>query len=199
MEFTHTRTVKVVALLLLLTALTQAVYTALYLNAPEIERKIIWGLEGVIFPLLAGFAGAALATDRRYALVFSAIAFSAVFNLIQVGIGLTQFGPFGGAASGGAEFGAIAGGVFGLSFFVYNAAKVLLGLAALICGMTRMNDGAKALGGLTALVGTVALATNALVIILDMSGTTLSRVAGGSGVVTAILLALCLFSLKSDD
>lgn len=199
MEFTQSRTIKITAILLLLTALSQPVYTALYISAPEVDRQILWGLEGLIFTLLVAFAGSALVLNKRYSLVFAAIAFSAVLNIVQVGIGVTQFGPFGAVARANAELSGLAGGVVGLSFFVYNTAKILLGLAALAFGMSKMKDGGKALGGLTALAGLVAFATNALVIVLDLHGTPVSRVAGASGVVATLFLAICVFGIKSDD
>ena len=77
MEFTQDRTVKIVAILLLLAAISQPIYTALYINAPEVNRQFIWGLEALVFVLLAAFAGSALVGANRYTLGFSAIAFCA--------------------------------------------------------------------------------------------------------------------------
>jgi len=42
------------------------------------------------------------------------------------------------------------------AFFGYNAAKILLGLAAIVFGMAKMKDGNKALGGVTLWVGAAA-------------------------------------------
>ena len=72
MELTQNNTIKVVAILLVLTAVTQPIYTALFIGAPDVSRNFIWGLEGIIFVLLAAFAGSALAMAKRYALGFSA-------------------------------------------------------------------------------------------------------------------------------
>ena len=88
MDFTQSRTVKTVAILLLLAAISQPIYTLLYLAAPDVDRQILWGLEGLLFVLLAAFAGSALVGARRYTLGFSAIAFCAVLNVVQVGVGL---------------------------------------------------------------------------------------------------------------
>ena len=77
MEFTQKRTLKILAALLLLAAIIQPIYTLLYQMAPEMNRQILWRLEALIFVLMAAFAGAAMVTsDKRYALGFSAIAFS---------------------------------------------------------------------------------------------------------------------------
>ncbi len=198
MEFTQDRTVKIVAILLLLAAISQPIYTALYIQAPDIDRQLIWGLEGLLFVLLSAFAGSALVMAKRYTLGFSAIAFSAVLNVIQVGVGLTQFGPFGATSQANPELGALTGAVVAFSFFGYNAAKILLGLAALVFGMAKMNEGGKALGGITALVGVVAIVANTLVMMLGRNGFVPSPLAGGSGVAATLLLAFCLLSLNRD-
>ncbi|MEM9668813.1 MAG: thiamine biosynthesis protein ThiC [Pseudomonadota bacterium] len=199
MELTQSGTNKAVAALLLLAAISQPIYTALYISAPEVERQFLWGLEALLFVVLTALAGSALAMAKRYTLAFSAIAFSAVLNVVQVGVGLVQFGPAGEVAGAGAEFGALAGAIFAFSFFAYYAAKVLLGLAALVIGMGKMGEGGKALGGLTALAGFVAFAANTILMMFGRDGFLPSPVAGASGVVATLLLAICLFGLNSDD
>lgn len=199
MDLSQRQTVKIVGLMLLVAAITQPIYTAFYLWAPAIDRKILWGLEGLLFVLLTAFAGSALVMAKRYTLGYAAIAFSAVLNVIQVGVGLTQFGPFRTATEANAEFGIVASSVVAFSFFGYNAAKILLGLAAIDFGMAKMKDGNKALGGVTALVGAVALGANTLVMMFGLKGFLPSPVAGASGVAATLLLAFCLLSLKSDD
>jgi len=198
MEFTQRRTVHILAILLLLTALSQPIYTALYLGAPDIDRQFLWGLEGLLFALLAAFAGSALVMAKRYTLGFSAIAFASVLNVVQVGVGLTQFGPFGAAAEANAELAGVASSVVAFSFFGYNAAKILLGLAAMVFGMAKISQGNRALGGLTVLVGAVAFVANTVVMMFGLEGFLPSPVAGGSGVTATLLLAICLLSLKSD-
>ncbi len=199
MEFTQSRTVKIVAILLLLAAISQPIYTALYIGAPDFNRQFLWGLEGLLFVLLAAFAGSALVMAKRYTLGFSAIAFSAVLNVVQVGVGLTQFGPFRAAAESNADLSDVASSVVAFSFFGYNAAKILLGLAAVVFGMAKMSEGNKALGGAAVLVGAVAFVANTLVMMFGLQGFLPSPVAGGSGVLATLLLALCLFSVSSED
>lgn len=199
MDFTHNQTVKFTAILLLLAAISQPIYTALYLGAPDVDRRFLWGLEGLIFVLLATFAGSALVTAKHYVVGFSAIAFSAVLNVVQVGVGLTQFGPFREAAEANPELGGVAFSVVAFSFFGYNAAKVLLGLAAIVFGVAKMKAGGKLLGGLTALVGLVAFVANTLVMMFGLNGFLPSPIAGGSGVLATLLLAICLFGLKQDE
>lgn len=199
MDFSQDRTVKIVALLLLLAALTQPIYTALYLGAPEIDRQFLWGIEGLIFVLLAAFAGSALVMAKRYTLGFSAIAFASVLNVVQVGVGLTQFGPFREAVEANPDLTGIGLSVVAFSFFGYNAAKILLGLAAIEFGRARMNAGGKTLGGLTVLVGAVAFLANTMVMMFGREGVVPSPLAGGTGVLATLLLAVCLYGLKSDD
>lgn len=183
----------------MLAAISQPIYTALYLGAPDVDRRFLWGLEGLIFVLLATFAGSALVMAKQYVVGFSAIAFSAVLNVVQVGVGLTQFGPFREAAEANPDLSGVAFSVVAFSFFGYNAAKILLGLAAIVFGMARLKAGGKFLGGLTALVGLIAFAANTLVMMFGLNGFLPSPVAGGSGVLATLLLAICLFGLRNDD
>lgn len=199
MELTQSRTVKIIAVLLLLAAISQPIYTALYLGAPEVDRSLIWGIEGFIFVVLAAFAGSALVMAKRYTLGFSAIAFSAALNVIQVGVGVTQFGPFREAAIAVSDLEGVASSVVAFSFFGYNAAKILLGLAAIVFGMAKLKQGGKLLGGLTVLFGAAAFVANSIIIVVSRDGFLPSPVAGGTGVVATLLLALCLFSVADDS
>lgn len=199
MDLTHKTTVKIVALLLLLAAVTQPIYTALYLGAPEIDRQFLWGIEGLLFVLLAAFGGSALVMAKRHTLGFSAIAFASVLNVVQVGVGLTQFGPFHEAAEANPELSGIGLSVIAFSFFGYNAAKILLGLAAIEFGRARMIAGGKTLGGLTVLVGAAAFLANTMVMMFGLDGFLPSPLAGGTGVLATLLLAICLFGLNSED
>ena len=200
MELTQVKTIKIIAALLLLSAITQPIYTALFLGAPDVaSRQALWGLEGLVFVFLVAFAGSALVMAKHYTLGFSAIAFSAMLNVVQVGVGYTLFKPFGEAAQANAELGAISFAVVLFGFFIYNAAKILLGLAAVVFGIANSNQGRKVLGGLTAIVGAVAIVANAIVLMLGIRGGFPSPIAGGSGVAATLLLAICLLSLNKAD
>lgn len=199
MELTFKRDIRIIAVLLLAAAVTQTIYTALHIARMEVPRGLLWGAEGVIFVLLAAFAGAALAEARRFPLVFSAIAFSALLNVVQVGIGHTMFVQLREAAGADEALAPVAATVVSLGFFTYNAAKMLLGLAALALGLARMSEGGRVLAGLTALAGALALVANALVMALGLDGAVPSPVAGGSGVAATVLLALCLLGLPRES
>ncbi len=199
MEFTLKRTVQVLVFLIFAAAVSQPLYTALYLGAPDVDRGWLWGLEALIFVLMAAFAGSALAQSKRYSLGFSAIAMSAVLNVVQVGVGLTMFGPFREASQASEALAPAAGAVVAFSFMVYNAAKILLGLAALVFGMAKMNEGAKVLGGITVAIGAVAMIANTLSMALGRGFSGDLPLAGGSGVLATVLLALCLSVALKDD
>ncbi|MEM9504677.1 MAG: thiamine biosynthesis protein ThiC [Cyanobacteria bacterium P01_E01_bin.43] len=199
MELSLNRTIKITAVLLLLAAITQPIYTALYLGAPEIDRQFLWGIEGLIFVLMTAFAGSALVMAKRYTLGLAAIAFSAVLNVIQVGVGLMQFGPFLAAAETNPDLTGVATSVVAFSFFGYNAAKILLGLAAIDFGMAKMKAGGKALGGLTVLVGGLAFAANAIVMMFGREIFLPPPVAGATGVAATLLLAICLFGMRDEE
>ena len=62
-----------------------------------------------------------------------------------------------------------------------------------------MKDGGKILGGAAVLVGIIALIANTLVMMFGLRGFVPSPIAGGSGVLATLLLAICLFTLKSED
>ena len=199
MAFTNKRTIQITASLLLVLAITQAIYTTLYMAEISYSRQVAWGLEALLFTVLVAFASAAMLQAKSGQLGWSAIAFSAVLNIVQVSIGLTLFSSFGKVA--GAVEGAqpLIGGVVALSFMIYYAAKVLLGLAALVFGMTSMAKGSKAIGGLTALAGVVAIFANSILITFGRDGFLPSGVAGASGMIATLLLAICLINLYRKE
>ena len=82
MEFTQNQNTRYIAILLLVAVITQAVYTALYVAANDVPRQWLWGLEGLLFVLLAALAGAALVQAKQYTLGFSAIFASAILNVV---------------------------------------------------------------------------------------------------------------------
>lgn len=195
MELAPKRTLQALWALLFLAVLSQAVYTLLFITAQDMPRQWIWGVEGLIFVLLAPLAGSALVQMKQYSLGFSALFASSLLNIVQVGVGLTQFAPFREASHAVEGLAPAAAAVVAFSFFVYNAAKVLLGLAAICFGLVKYHEGAKALGGVTVLVGVVAVVTNAVVMMLGrMEGVP----SGATGVMATLLLGLCLLSLSRD-
>ena len=82
---------------------------------------------------------------------------------------------------------------------MYNAAKSLLGLAAVEFGMAKVKSGGNILGGAAVLFGAVAFVTNTIVMMFGRDGFLPAPVAGGTGVVATLLLAICLFSVRSEE
>lgn len=199
MDFTFERNVKLTAILLLIAAVTQAVYTGLYVSEADVPRAALWGTEAALFVMTALFAGTAMVQAKSHHIGFVAIGFAAVLNIIQVGIGLTQFGPFFEAAGAVEGMQPAAASVVAYSFMVYNAAKAMLAFAAIIFGMAKLAEGGKALGGLTAVVGGIAFVTNMLSMAMGRDWSGELPLAGGSGVLATILLAVCLFGVKGEE
>ncbi len=196
MELTQKQNLHVTSALLFLTVLTQAIYTALYLGANEIPRQWLWGLEGLVFIFLTAVAGSALVQTKHYALGFSAIFASAILNFVQVGVGVTQFGPFREVSQVVEAIAPAAGSVVAFSFFIYNGAKILLGLAAIVFGSAISQTDSKIIGRLTIVLGLAAIVTNSIVV---MFGRIDAVPSGATGVAATLLLAVCLLKLKSDD
>ena len=196
MEFTQKQNIKVICALLFLTVVTQAIYTGLYVAASDAPRIWLWSIEGLVFIVLIAVAGSALVQAKKYTLGFSAIFASAILNFVQVGIGLTQFGPFREVAQTVEGIGPATGSVVALSFFIYNGAEILLGIAALVFGSAVSQAGSKLIGRLTIFCGLVAIALNAIVM---MFGRIDGMPSGATGVVATLLLAICLCKLQSDD
>lgn len=196
MEFTQKQNTQAISTLLFLTVITQALYTALYIGASDVPRQWLWGVEGLVFVILAAIAGSALVQAKKYSLGFSAIFASAILNVVQVGIGLTQFGPFREAAQGLDAIAPAAGSVVALSFFLYNAAKILLGISAIVFGLAISQAGSTWLGRLTILLGFVAIATNSVVM---MFGKIDGIPSGATGVLATLLLAVCILKLRSVE
>lgn len=199
MELSTNRTVKLIAILLFLTAISQPLYTALYRFAPDFDRQFLWGIEALLFVLLATVAGSALVVTKRYALGFSAIAFSAILNVLQVGIGLTQFAPFGEVARANAELSALTTAIVAFSFFIYNAAKLLLGLAALIFGLAHFDNNNKIMAMALIVIGAVAFFANLFAMMLGSDSFLPRHVAGASGVLATLLLSICMFNLSKQN
>lgn len=198
MEFTFKRTVQIAGLLLLFSALSQAVYTVLYTLKADVPRQLVWGAEGFIFVLMAAFAGSALVQANGQQLGWSAITAAALLNVVQVGVGLTMFGPFFEAAGAVEALSPAARAVVAFSFMVYNAAKVLLALALIVFGLARYNVGSQLLGGICVLLGFVALVTNTVSMAMGRDVFGELPLAGGSGVLATLLLAVCLLTLSGS-
>jgi hypothetical protein len=175
LELSFRRTTQVIALLLLAAAFTQAVYTAL---------------------LMSAFSGAALVQAERQRLAWSAITVAAILNVVQVGVGLTMFGPFFEAAGDIEALTPAARSVVAFSFMIYNAAKVLLALALIVIATAMLKAGSNLLGGAGAIIGAVALVSNAASMAAGRGVFGELPLAGASGVIATLVLAICIVTSK---
>ena len=192
------------ALALLTIAATQSIYTGLAFSGAEVPRQLIWGFEGIVFTLLCAVCGAAMVQAGRHHLGWAAIFAAAILNVVQVGVGLTLFGPFGDYAAANPDAAPLMSGIVAYSFMVYNAAKALIGLAAIVFGAAFIRAGArggggKALGAIAALLGATALIANTLSLALGRGFSGELPLAGGSGVLATIALGVLLLALDPRE
>ncbi|WP_108790728.1 thiamine biosynthesis protein ThiC [Erythrobacter sp. Alg231-14] len=199
MELTQGRTVKIIAYMLIALAVSQPIYTALFLVAPDVDRLFMWRFEAVIFVLLAALSMSAAITAKQFALGFSAIALAALLKLLAVGLGLTQFWPFAAVGEANADLAEVATSVVALSFFSYNAGNILLGLAAVVLGTAKSRAGGSIVGRATTIVGALAILANALVMMFGFQGAIPSPVGGATGVLASVLIGLCMFSINPEE
>ncbi len=196
MQLTYTQAARGTGLLLLLAAVTQAIYTALYTTGADVPRQLLWGTEAILFVFMAAVAGSALVQTRGQHLAWSAITAAAVLNVVQVGVGLTMFGPFFEAAADVDGLTPTARAVVAFSFMVYNAAKMLLALALVGFALERLRSGAVVIRWAGAVTGLVAMLSNAASMTAGRDVFGELPLAGGSGVVATVLLAFFLLTLK---
>lgn len=185
MDKNETKIVPAIAMLLLLTVLTQILYIVKSSFKIDIDSAAIWSVEAVTFLALLVLGLVAMVRHSQWAMTWAAIAMGGLFNVIQVGMGLTMFKPLSdaGAALEPAYSAIVAG-----AFYCYFAGKFLFGFAAIHVGLTllRYTGAAKALGALAALTGAAAMAVNLGGI---AAGMTLLYPAGAAGTLATLLLA----------
>ncbi|WP_155805979.1 hypothetical protein [Erythrobacter litoralis] len=185
MAFTIRGAVIAVSLALLATVASQLFYIGVVaeLDDGTFLRKVTWTTEMAMFSLVA-IAALPLASRSTVPLVWAAIAISGIMNVIQVGIGLAEFGPAREAADE-AVFQSVLGG----AFFLYFHAKALIGMAAIGLGLSALAHGTlgKVLGGLSILAGAAAAVLNLLAM---ANGMEVMFPAGASGTAATALFAL---------
>lgn len=183
----HAARIVIVALVSLV--VTQAIYFTLYSSHAEINRPLIWGFEAAAYLAIAVCALTGLARGTGPGAGWAAIAISGVLNAVQIGMGLTLFGPLHAA---GEALAPVYDAVVAGAFYLYFAGRALFGFAALLFGLGAWRAGggaAKALGGLAMLAGLAALALNLPAMALGMD---LLLPAGASGTLAMLLLALVI-------
>jgi len=183
-----TKSLRIVPILLISLVVTQIVYVVLSGNGFDINRAVLWSTEAVACLAITVLALAALAPNTPLALAWAAIAISGILNIVQLGMGLTMFGPLSEAGEVMAPaYKAIVAG----AFFLYFAGKLLFGFAAIIVGASMLRAGgvARVTGALAALAGLSAIVVNLGGMAAGME---LAFPAGATGTAATLLLAVAL-------
>ena len=210
MDTTTRRAAIFVAAALILSVVTQIVYMlalggpsasdpsvgvtnadrAAYFTDRWAEIAMVWTIELALFTGLAAAAFVALARGNALPTTWAALALAGIFNVIQLGIGLTMFAP---AATAGEALSPLLTTVLGGAFFFYFLAKVLIGLAGIGFGLALLGQGStavKAVGLLSIVVGIGAAAINILAI---PQGLSMVFMAGAAGTVAALTTGVAIW------
>lgn len=193
MSITPRGAARVAAIALLGTVATQLFYIAVVSPTDDaLLRKITWTSEMALYSLVTVIA-LVLVARARSPLVWAAVTLAGLVNVIQVGIGLAEFGPAQ-EANDPKVFASVLGG----AFFLYFHGKAMIGMATVGAGMglARHNQGwRRAFGWLAAAAGLAAAALN-LLGMADGMGIVFEAGAAGTAA-TALFAVVVLLSL--DD
>ena len=182
-----------IAVAMIVVVITQIAY--LTLKGDIITGRMIWSVEALAFSSIAVLALLRLAESgvSRFtsSLAWASLSLFGVVNLVQVGIGLTMFGPLGDA---GDLLGPVMGAVLAFAFFLYFTGKLFVGAAAIAIGMPLLkisNGSTKLMGGFCALIGLVAIGLNATGMVIGME---LVTAAGAAGTAATLFVAIALLT-----
>ncbi len=186
-----------VSIMLLLTVATQSLYLATLSGVGIVDgwplRSTIWTTEILLFTgiTIASLVGLVRSSDMQWG--WAALLVSGLINILQSGIGLSMFLP---ATKAGAEFAPLMGTLLAGSFLFYNLAKAILGLVALIFGLSLFRNDktfGKVVGLVSMLAGVIAIVLNIAAVRLGLGSVPFS---GASGSI-ATLFAGCAIWLSA--
>ncbi len=196
MDFTVRRSAQIVIVALFSVVITQIIYVVLSSVGADINPSVIWATEAVAFLAISLFALIPLVRSTHHSVAWAAVALGGVFNVIQVGMGLTMFGPLKDAGEAMAPaFQSILAG----AFFAYFAGKFLFGLAAILTGAGLLRSDvatAKGVGGLALLTGLAAMLTNLVAMAVGMD---MIQSAGAAGTAATAFLVLTLILVTRTE
>ncbi|MEM8696694.1 MAG: hypothetical protein AAGE05_11795 [Pseudomonadota bacterium] len=203
MDFTTRRAGALIAAALILSIVTQIFYM-MTLGGPQAsdpavgvtnadivyyfterwaEVATVWTIELAAFAIIAVGALVVAVRSTTAQTAWAALAFSGLFNVIQVGIGLSMFKP---AAMAGEALAPMFSTIVAGAFLFFFLAKVLIGLAGIGLGLALVsgaNGIAKAVGVISILVGLAAAAMNIFAI---PQGMAMVFEAGAAGTAAAL-------------
>jgi hypothetical protein len=201
MPHTSRNLATIVAIMLLLTVATQLLYTATLSGVGIVDgwplRSTIWTAEILLFTGIAIASLVALVRSPDMQLGWAALVVAGLINMVQSGIGLSMFLP---ATNAGAEFAPLMGTVLAGSFLFYNLAKAILGVAALVFGLSLFRTN-KSIGRM---VGLVSVITGVIAIILNVAAVHLGLgsvpFSGASGAIATFFAGYAVwFSARQPD
>ena len=182
--------IRALAAVLFITVASQLFYITVVSGSPiEVLRPITWFTELLAFSASAVIALALGSRHPAQAGIWATLAIAGLVNLIQVGMGLSMFGPAMDAAESAPELFAT---VLAGAFFFYFLAKLLLGVAGIFLGVGAAREGgalATGLGSLTAIAG---LASFALSLLAMIDAESWRFAAGAAGTAATALVGLLL-------
>jgi hypothetical protein len=196
---TDNRLIRGLAAALLVTVASQIFYiTIVSASENEMLRPLTWFTELFAFSVVAIFAHALAARRPGDAVMWSAIAVSGAFNVLQVGMGLSMFAP---ALEVQETVPQLFTAILAGAFFFYFLAKLLVGAAAVSLGLASVRNGgglAKGIGALALLAGSAAIGLSVAAMI-DRESWTFAAGAAGTAVTAVFGMALLVASAKSQD
>lgn len=189
-----------IAAMLLVSVLTQIFYVT-GLGEPDsfaqswadIARPTVWMIELAAFTVITVSAIVASARSNVMSAAWAALALFGLFNIVQVSMGLSMFGPLSSAGEAAAPvFSAVLAG----AFFFYFLAKALLGMAAIGFGIVLLSSGAKLskLAGILAVLSGIAAA--AINIFALPQGMAHVQIAGASGTLATLFAAIAIIVMS---
>lgn len=179
---------RVAGFTLIAVAVSQVLFMVLSDAWASFQAQIFWTVEAWLYMTMA--VAALLVAIRAAAgqVAAAAIALGAVFNVIQLIIGLAMFAPL---AEAGPDFRIVYDAVHAGAFAFYFVGRALIGAAAIALGvaLAARNGAARTAGAVLAVAGLAALGVNAVA--LGM-GEALAFPAGAIGTVAALGAGLAL-------
>ncbi|QZH73987.1 MAG: hypothetical protein JY451_09450 [Erythrobacter sp.] len=191
MYLTTARATPLIAVALIATVVTQVLYISTGVSGTA-GALVLWRSEAVAF-LAVALLGFVLVRDTP--LVAGGLVLGGLFNVLQVGIGITMFGPLG---EGGDPLAPVMGAVLDFAFFIYHAGKIGFAAAAVALGLAAWSGAtglAKILGMLALLAGLAALATN----LFALAGGSATFLAGACGTAATLFLALAISAARPAE
>ncbi len=187
MPQTNRRVAILVSIMLLLTVATQVLYIMTLKGIGIVDgwplRSTIWTIELLLFTgiTIASLVGLVRSPAMQWG--WAALVAAGLINIVQSGIGLSMFLP---AAKAGPEFAPLMGTLLAGSFLFYNLSKAIIGLAALLFGLSLFRNEktkVRVIGLISMIAGVIAIVLNIAAVRLGLGSVPFS---GASGAIATL-------------